>query len=149
MFCARGVGFNIGEVNSYIHETRSMFKVFAAIFCFPCINFQYSSVLKRKQVIQWNANSVGQSLWYPSDTWGDIVFPQNKWLITDSITQETVNSFHNACFLGAKRIFRTYLPRLFGGNVFMQTSLISRNNTEQHRRVSSSFFNPLRKHRCL
>lgn len=106
-----------------------MFNMFVAIFCSPCINFWYSNVTNRSQEIQWNANNVGKSLQYPSATWGDIVFLQNTSLITDSITQKTVNNFHNAWLLGTKRIFRTFfsLTSLFWGIFFTQISLTSWN----------------------
>lgn len=135
IFCAKSGGFYRILVLILIKSTAtsskcsSMFNMFGAIFCFPCIIFLYSSALIRSQEIQWNSDNVGESLRYPSATGGDIVFLQNKLLITDSITQEIVNSFHNACLLGTKRIFRTFvsLTWFFWETFFMQIILTSWN----------------------
>lgn len=112
MCCAKSIGFYwilvLILVKSTATSLKCMFNMFAAIFCFTCINFQCSSVL-RSQEIKWNSDNVGKSLRYPSATRSDIVILQNKLLIADSITRETINSLHNACLLGTKRIFRTFV----------------------------------------
>lgn len=74
IFCVKSVGFYRILVLILVKATAtslkfsSMFNMFVAIFCFPCINVQYSSVLIRSQEIQWNADNVGKSLQYLSAT---------------------------------------------------------------------------------
>lgn len=145
IFCAKSIGFYQNLIFILVKSTatsskhcRSVLNMFVAIFCLTCTNFWYRSVLRSQEIKgNWHSWQCGKVITVSFSYLRCHCFPTK---------QIAYHRFRNACLLGTKRVFRTFfsLTCFLEGGIFFYTI-----KSEQHRSVSFSFFNLLRKQRWL